>query len=143
MFEGPCRGAAAQARALLMMEAARRWDANWQECDTQDGFVLHQGKRLRFGELAAAAAQPTPPGQPVYRASSTDPLYGKELTRLDLPAKVDGSANYAGDNRLPDMVYAAIRHGPPGATRLKSTDKKAAPASRNDLHRQEGQTTKL
>src|SRR3546814_5967717 len=57
-------------RSLLMMEAARRWDANWQECDTQDGFVLHQGKRLRFGELAAAAAQLTPPGQPVYRASS-------------------------------------------------------------------------
>src|SRR3546814_1319968 len=59
MFEGPCRDAAAQARALLMMEAARRWDANWQECDTQDGFVLHQGKRLRFGERAAAAAQLT------------------------------------------------------------------------------------
>src|SRR3546814_19775450 len=50
MFEGPCRDAAAQARALLMMEAARRWDANWQACDTQDGFVLHQGKRPRSEE---------------------------------------------------------------------------------------------
>src|SRR3546814_14715684 len=43
--------------------------------------------------------------------SSDLPLYGKELTRLDLPAKVDGSANYAGDIRLPDMVFAAIRQG--------------------------------
>src|SRR3546814_18720925 len=81
MFEGPCRDAAAQARALLMMEAARRWDANWEDCDTQDGFVVHDGKRLRFGELAAAAAGLTPPAQPVYRAGSPDPLYGKELTR--------------------------------------------------------------
>src|SRR3546814_2000156 len=117
-----------------MMGAARRGDANWQEGDTQDGFVLQQGKRLRFGELAAAAAQLTPPGQPVYRASSTDPLYGKELTRLDLPAKVDGSANYAGDIRLPDMVYAAIRQGPLGATRLKSIDKTAGLASRDVLY---------
>src|SRR3546814_20845137 len=57
LFEGPCRAAAAQARALLMMAAADRWDADWEECDTQDGFVLHGKQRLRFGEVAAAAAQ--------------------------------------------------------------------------------------
>ncbi|SNT12291.1 xanthine dehydrogenase family protein molybdopterin-binding subunit [Sphingopyxis indica] len=134
MFEGPCRDAAAQARALLMMEAARRWDADWTECDTQDGFVLHGGKRLRFGDLAAGAAKHEPPAQPVYRASSTDPLYGKELTRLDLPAKVDGSANFAGDIRLPDMVYASIRQGPFGATRVKSIDKRAGLASPGMLY---------
>src|SRR3546814_3042420 len=106
LFEGPCRAAAAQARALLMMAAADRWDADWEECDTQDGFVLHGKQRLRFGEVAAAAALLDPPAEPVYRAHSADPLYGKELTRLDLPAKVDGSANYAGDIRLPDMVFA-------------------------------------
>jgi isoquinoline 1-oxidoreductase beta subunit len=125
MFEEPCRAAAAQARALLMMAAARRWDADWEACDTQDGFVILGAKKLRFGELAAAAALLEPPAEPVYRASSPDPLYGKELTRLDLPAKVDGSANYAGDIRLPDMVFAAIRQGPLGATRLKSIDRKA------------------
>ena len=134
MFEGPCRDAAAQARALLMMEAARRWDADWQDCDTQDGFVIHQDRKLRFGELAAGAATLEPPAQPVYRATSTDPLYGKELTRLDLPAKVDGSANFAGDIRLPDMVYAAIRQGPVGATRLKSIDRKAGLASPDMLY---------
>src|SRR3546814_9795837 len=134
MFEGPCRAAAAQARALLMMAAADRWDADWEECDTQDGFVLHGKKRLRFGEVAAAAALLDPPAEPVYRAHSADPLYGKELTRLDLPAKVDGSANYAGDIRLPDMVYAAIRQGPLGATRLKSIDKTAGLASRDVLY---------
>src|SRR3546814_12977540 len=96
MFEGPCRDAAAQARALLMMEAARRWDANWADCDTQDGFVVHDGTRLRFGELAAAAAGLTPPAQPVYRAGSPDPLYGKDLTRPHLPAHAAVSAQYVG-----------------------------------------------
>ncbi|WP_447759920.1 molybdopterin cofactor-binding domain-containing protein [Sphingopyxis panaciterrae] len=134
MFEEPCRAAAAQARVLLMMAAARRWDADWEACDTQDGFVIFGAKKLRFGEVAAAAALLEPPAEPVYRASSPDPLYGKELTRLDLPAKVDGSANYAGDIRLPDMVFAAIRQGPVGATRLKGIDRKAGMKSPGLLH---------
>ncbi len=134
MFEGPCRAAAAQARALLMMAAAARWDADWERCDTQDGFVTFGQKKLRFGEVAAAAALLTPPAEPVYRASSPDPLYGKELTRLDLPAKIDGSANYAADIRLPDMVFAAIRQGPVGATTLKSIDRKKGMASPGLLH---------
>lgn len=134
MFEEPCRAAAAQARALLMMAAARRWDADWEACDTQDGFVIFGAKKLRFGEVAAAAALLEPPAEPVYRASSPDPLYGKELTRLDLPAKVDGSANYAGDIRLPDMVFAAIRQGPVGSTTLKSIDRKAGMKSPGLLH---------
>src|SRR3546814_9489920 len=117
-----------------MMAAADRWYADWEECDTQDGFVLHGKQRLRFGEVAAAAALLDPPAEPVYRASSADPLYGKELTRLDLPAKVDGSANYAGDIRLPDMVFAAIRQGPLGATRLKGIDRKRGSASPGLLH---------
>ena len=134
MFEAPCRAAAAQVRALLMMAAARRWDADWEDCDTQDGFVILGRKKLRFGDVAAAAALLAPPAEPVYRASSGDPLYGKELTRLDLPAKIDGSANYAGDIRLPDMVFAAIRQGPLGATRLKSIDRKAGMKSPGLLH---------
>jgi isoquinoline 1-oxidoreductase beta subunit len=134
MFEAPCRDAAAQARALLMMAAARRWDADWEECDTHNGFVTHGAKKLRFAEVAAAAALLEPPKIPVYRAGSADPLYGKEVTRLDLPSKVDGSANYAGDIRLPDMVFAAIRQGPLGATRLKSIDRKAGLASPGVLY---------
>lgn len=134
MFEGPCRDAAAQARALLMMAAAKRWDADWESCDTAQGFVTLGQKRLRFGELAAVAATLTPPAVPVYRANSADPLYGRELTRLDLPAKVDGSANFAGDIRLPGLVFAAIRQGPVGATRLKSIDRKAGLASPDVLH---------
>jgi isoquinoline 1-oxidoreductase subunit beta len=44
------------------------------------------------------------------------------LPRLDLPSKVDGSFTFAGDVRLPDMVYAAIRHGPRDQAELVGYD---------------------
>ncbi len=126
MFETPVRESAALARALLCMAAAARWDVDWQACDTANGFVTHGSKRLRFGDLAAAAADFDPPSWPPLRVPGEGPLFGQELPRLDLPAKIDGSLNFAGDIRLPDMVYAAIRQGPIGDTRLKSYDKPAA-----------------
>lgn len=125
-FEGPCRAAAAAARAMLMMAAAARWDVDWQECETHAGFVTHDKRRLRFAELAAEAAEQEPPAEPVFRANVRTPLFGEEVPRLDAPAKVDGSLNFAGDIRLPDMVYAAIRQGPHGDTRLSGIDKRAA-----------------
>ena len=126
MFEGPVRECAAFARALLCMAAARRWDVDWQVCDTRDGFVVHEGKRARFGELADLAAEQDMPDFPPLRAPGSGPLFGDDLPRLDLPAKIDGSLNFAADVRLPDMVFAAIRQGPIGDTRLKSYNKAAA-----------------
>lgn len=134
MFETPCRDAAAQARAMLMMAAAKRWDVDWQSCDTAEGFVIHGDDRIRFADLAPAAAELTPPSEIHYRSDNPNPLVGQEVTRLDLPAKVDGSANYAGDIRLPAMVYAAIRQGPVGNTRLKAINRKRGMASKGLLH---------
>ncbi len=126
MFEGPCRQAGAGARALLCKAAARRWGVDWRGCDTHAGFVTHGGQRLRFGELAAAAAGESLPDPPAPRAPGPDRLSGKALPRLDVPAKVDGSAQFAADIRLPDMVFASVRSGPIGETRLVRTDKAAA-----------------
>ncbi len=134
MFEGPCRAAAAQARAMLMMAAAARWDADWTACDTAAGFVTLGDRKLRFGELAEDAARQVPPVEPQYRAANAEPLYGEEVMRLDLPAKVDGSMNYAGDIRLPGLVYAAIRQGPVGDTRLIRINKAAGLKSPGLLH---------
>src|SRR5690606_34229118 len=55
--EGPCRMAAAAARAVLCMAAAQRWGVAWEECDAAAGFVRHGERRLRFAELAAEAAR--------------------------------------------------------------------------------------
>ncbi|HEU4969810.1 xanthine dehydrogenase family protein molybdopterin-binding subunit [Sphingomonas sp.] len=126
MFEAPLRQAAAAARARLCMVAARRWDVEWEACDTANGFVVHESKRLRFGELAADAAELDAPDDPPLRMTPGERLAGKSLPRLDAPAKLDGSANFSADVRLPNMVFAAIRQGPIGAVRYLGGDKAAA-----------------
>lgn len=120
-YEQPCRAAAASARAMLAMAAAERWDIAWEECGADAGFVVHGEKRLRFGELAAEASAFEPPDPPPLRSefAAEEPLAGPAdaetaFPRLDLPSKSDGSFLFAGDVRLPDMAYAAIRHAPIG-----------------------------
>jgi len=138
-FELPCREAAATARAMLAMAAADRWDVDWRTCEAAQGFIVHEGKRLGFAELAESAAGYSAPDPPPLRAEPpaetvlpTDGNGTRELAfpRLDLPSKVDGSYLFAGDVRLPDMVYAAIRHGPAGRAELSSFEKEAAAGRR-------------
>ena len=125
-FEDDLRRAGAAARVLLTKAAARRWDADWTTLGVWDGFVRHGERRLRFGELAADAARETLPDPLPLRGGEEHRLYGRSLARLDSPSKVDGSANFAGDIRLPDMAYAAIRQAPTGQSRLLSANRAAA-----------------
>lgn len=110
-FEGPMRLAGAAARTMLCKAAARRWRSDWRQCDTKDGFVVNGANRVRFGEVAAAAAGETPEAEPKLRLIAP---VGRSARRLDVPAKTDGSAKFAADVRLQGMVFAAIRHGPLG-----------------------------
>ncbi|TPG40371.1 xanthine dehydrogenase family protein molybdopterin-binding subunit [Sphingomonas koreensis] len=126
MFADDLAQAGASARVLLCKAAARRWGVDWQACRTAEGFVVHGHDRLRFAELASAAAGEKLSGSVPLRSDADGRLIGQSLPRLDVPSKVDGSANFAGDIRLPDMVYAAIRQGPVGDSRLVSTDRAAA-----------------
>ncbi|WP_420142187.1 molybdopterin cofactor-binding domain-containing protein [Sphingomonas sp.] len=126
MFEQPFRVAGATARALLCMAAGERLGADWQACDTEAGFVVRGEDRFRFGELAAQAAGFDPPSEPPLRRVGIGGLSGRPVPRLDLPAKVDGTIRYAGDVRLPNMVFAAIRHGPIGDPLLTAVDLAAA-----------------
>ena len=111
-FEPLLRQAGAVARAMLIAAAADRWDVDPAECDTADGFVLYKAQTLTFAELAEDAAGQRPPSHPTRRTSR--PLAGQPLPRLDLPAKSDGSFRFAGDVRLPGMLFAAARLAPPG-----------------------------
>ena len=125
-FEPRLRDAAATARGLLCAAAAKRWDIDWQACETRDGFVWHGDDRIRFGEVAAEAAGLLPPSNIAWRSGPQHRLVGQDLPRLDLPAKVDGSVNYAADIRLPDMVYASIAEGPVGDCTLTGVNRAAA-----------------
>lgn len=132
-FEAPLREAGAALRAMMAQAAAARWDVGWEECDTKDGFVIHERKRLSFADLLDDAVQYDPPSVPVLRADPPREAPGQypdgappRRARLDLPAKVDGSFTFAADVRLPGMVHAAIAHGPQGASVLSGYDKHEA-----------------
>ena len=124
-YETPLREAAATARDMLTRTAAARWGVEPEECQVADGFVMHEGQRVPFGELVGEAASLDPPDPAPLRPTPAfeEPLPGEvegagAYPRLDLPSKVDGSHLFAGDIRLPGMVYASIRHGPVGLPEL-------------------------
>lgn len=132
-YEAPCRAAGAAARAILAQEAASRWDVAWEQCEVSVGLVRHGDKTATFGELAAGAAERTPPDPPPLRPDTleagpaqSDGAEENAFPRIDLPSKVDGSYQFAGDVRLPGLVYAAIRHGPNDGSELTEFDVDAA-----------------
>jgi isoquinoline 1-oxidoreductase beta subunit len=122
-FEQPLREAAAVARTMLVGAAADRWNVDPKECETADGFVLNGGRTFTFGELAEEAAGRSPPRRPSRRQSPKGRLIGRPLQRLDGPGKSDGSLRFAGDVRLPGMLFASVRMAPPGG-RLTSYSRK-------------------
>jgi isoquinoline 1-oxidoreductase beta subunit len=113
-FAQPLREAAAIARTMLVGAAADRWNVDADGCETADGFVMNRGRTFTFGELAEEASERTPPGNPPLRQTTKGRLIGQPLPRLDGPAKADGGWRFAGDVRLPEMLFASIRVAPPG-----------------------------
>jgi isoquinoline 1-oxidoreductase beta subunit len=117
-FERPLREAAAIARSMLVGAAADRWNIAPHECETADGFVINGVRTFSFGELAEEAADRSPPLRPQLRTGSRGRLIGQPLQRLDGPSKCDGSMRFAGDVRLPGMLFASARLAPPGGRLL-------------------------
>lgn len=120
MFGPLVREAAAAARAMLAMAAAERWDMEWGDLAAKDGFIFDPAdksgkRRLAFADLADAAARESLPEDVPLRADDTSDA-DDDRVRLDMPSKLDGSANFAADIRLPNMVFASVRSAPVGAT---------------------------
>ena len=111
--------AAATARAQLLGAASLQWKLPVAELGIADGVVSHpSGPKAHFGELAKAAAA-TPPGEVAVRPRAQWRLVGTEPPRVDLAAKVNGSAVYGIDVRRPGQVFAVVAmspqlHGRPG-----------------------------
>lgn len=114
------RDAAAIAREMLVQAAMNLTsDSNRSNFAVSNGVItqLSSGRKIAYGDVAAAAALlPVPAGAPLVPDSALQ-VIGKTFARQDIPSKVDGSAKYGLDVRLPGMVFAAVRHGPSfGAT---------------------------
>ncbi|HEV3105598.1 MAG TPA: xanthine dehydrogenase family protein molybdopterin-binding subunit [Trinickia sp.] len=120
----PLRRAGATARVLLVTAAAQRWNVDPSSCRAQDGVVLHaaSGQHATYGELADAAAKLPVPQDVPLKDPKDFKLIGKPVKRLDSPEKVDGSAKFGLDARLPGMLYAAIVNCPVFGGTLASVD---------------------
>ena len=123
-FEQPLRHAAAVARTMLVGAAADRWGVDPSDCEAADGFVLNGARTFTFGELAEEAADRSPPLRPLLRQGTKGRLIGQPLQRLDGPAKAGGGMRFAGDVRLPGMLFGSARLAPPGG-RLRSYSRDA------------------
>lgn len=113
------RKAGAAAREMLVHAAANQWGVAPAACRAENNAVVNTATnaRLTYGSLAEAASKLAPPASPALKDPSQYRLIGKPLKRLDTPAKVDGSAQFGMDVRLPGMLYAVVARCPFSAAR--------------------------
>jgi isoquinoline 1-oxidoreductase beta subunit len=126
--QGYLRKAGAQARIMLISEAAARWSVDATECSARDSVVRHTAtdRALRYGELAnGASRRPVPTDVPLKQPSEWR-LIGTSVSRVDTPEKVLGKPIFASDVRLPGMLFASYSACPAHGGRLKGIDGRKA-----------------
>ncbi|HEX4417243.1 MAG TPA: molybdopterin cofactor-binding domain-containing protein [Kofleriaceae bacterium] len=126
------RTAAAAAREMLIGAAAATWGVAARDCTVAAGVVTHAGtkRELGYGELTRQAARRDVPDKPRLNKRSEFTAIGKTDRRVDLRAKVDGSAVFGTDVQVPDLVHAYVIHGPrfgAAATSVKAEAAKQRP----------------
>jgi isoquinoline 1-oxidoreductase beta subunit len=116
--------AGANARERLRAAAAKTWGVPHSQTRAELGKVHDTGgkRSATYGELAAAAAAVTDVPEIKIKTAQQFKLAGKPTRRIDVPAKVDGSAIFGIDMRLPGMLYAAVAHCPVFGGKVKSYD---------------------
>ncbi|MGA7795296.1 MAG: xanthine dehydrogenase family protein molybdopterin-binding subunit [Candidatus Acidiferrales bacterium] len=126
----PLRKASATARAMLLEAAAQKWSVDASQCSAENNTILHAPtkRRLSYGSLAEAAAKLPVPQNVALKTPSQYTLIGKSTKRLDTPDKVNGSAKYGIDVRLPGMLYAVIARCPVFGGKVASFDSAKAKA---------------
>ncbi|MEZ2311902.1 molybdopterin cofactor-binding domain-containing protein [Paraburkholderia sp. RCC_158] len=124
----PMRHAGATARTLLVAAAAQQWKVDPRSCQAENGEVLHaqSGRRASYGQIVDAAAKLPVPTDVKLKKPEDFKLVGTRAKRLDSPEKVDGTAKFGLDVRLPGMLYAVIVNSPVFGGTVASVDEAAA-----------------
>jgi isoquinoline 1-oxidoreductase beta subunit len=123
----------AQVRSMLVSAAADKWHVDAAQCSAKDGMVFGPGgKKASYGELAEAASKlPVPDPKSITLKDPKDfTIVGKATKRLDTPHKVNGTAEYGIDVKLPGMVYASLAQSPVIGGKVVSFDASKARAMR-------------
>ncbi|MDQ4140964.1 MAG: molybdopterin-dependent oxidoreductase [Bacteroidota bacterium] len=115
---------------MLVKAAAQRWQVNEADCYAENAIVYHKpsGKSLTYAELVEEASKQEVPKEPKLKDPKNFKILGKSSPRPDIPAKVDGSAQFGMDVKVPGMLYATIERPPfifGKVTKLNDADAKA------------------
>jgi isoquinoline 1-oxidoreductase beta subunit len=108
------RGAGATARVMLVTAAAQTWNVPEASLTTEKGEVVHKasGRRMKYGALVDKAAALPVPKDVKLKDPKNFTLMGKSLPRLDIPEKVNGSAVFGMDVKLPGLLVARVSRCP-------------------------------
>jgi isoquinoline 1-oxidoreductase subunit beta len=120
----PLRTAGASARSMLVAAAAKQWGVDPSTLTTKDGSVVddRNNRTATYGSLVAAAASMPTPAKPKLKTRDQFTLIGKVDKRIDTPLKVNGTAKYGIDVRVPGMKFASILYPPVFGAKVKSFD---------------------
>ncbi len=118
----------AQVREMLISAAAAQWNVDRSTLRADKGMVIGAGKKATYGSLAAAASKLPVPAKVSIKDPKNFRIVGKRVPRLDTPAKVNGTAEFGIDVKLPGMVYASIEQCPVIGGKVKSFDGSKAKA---------------
>lgn len=113
----------AQVREMLISAAAEKWGVDRGSLKAEHGRVLGpKGRQATYGQLAEAAAKLPVPEKVALKDPKDFKIVGKRTKRLDTPAKVNGTAEFGIDVKLPGMVYASLAQCPVIGGKVKSFD---------------------
>jgi isoquinoline 1-oxidoreductase beta subunit len=128
----PLRTAGAQVRETLLAAAAQQLNVDKKDCRAENSTVVHvpSGRRMTYGELVETASMlPIARAEGIALKQPADFRFiGKPIQRVDTPAKIDGSAQFGIDVRVPNMLFAVIARCPHFGGKLLTCDDAAAKA---------------
>jgi isoquinoline 1-oxidoreductase len=142
-YFGPAlRAAGAEAREVLIQLAAEQLKLPPDQLVARNGSVFarnNASRRVAYGSLAKGRQiEKHLERKPALKAPASFQVCGKSLPRKDGMDKVTGRAKFAGDIRLPGMLYARILRPPAHGATLKSVDVSAAKAVKDARVIQDG-----
>ena len=122
------RVAGAAAREMLAKAAAASWDVSERDLVLKESHISHppSGRSASYAEFAAAAAHFAPSSKPRLKDPKAFTLIGTSVPRVDIPAKVNGSAAFGIDAQLPGLKIATVRGSPVFGGRVASINDKDA-----------------
>ena len=129
-FYEPLRKAGAAARTMLVAAAAGAWQVDPASCQVERGVVTHPptGRTLTYAALADRAAKLPVPAAVPLKDPKDFKLIGTRAKRLDTPSKVNGTAQFSIDVRLPGMGIATVAASPVLGGKVASLDEAKAKA---------------